>query len=105
MSSIPPNIFPLNIAIVSKEEQSLLLSFLLTFYCVLVHANFKSRRIDVFSVLPVNYESIVMFGNSITNGDDCCEAYVNAIMRNPGISGNTSGEVLNRLRPILRGKP
>ena len=86
-------------------KRNLLLSVLLTFYCVLVQANFKSQRVDLFSVLPVNSESIVMIGNSITNGNDWCEAYGNANVLNRGISGNTSGEVLNRLHPILRGKP
>ncbi|MEG1861908.1 MAG: GDSL-type esterase/lipase family protein, partial [Bacteroidaceae bacterium] len=50
-------------------------------------------------------ESIIMLGNSITNGNEWCEAFGNNNILNRGISGNSSSEVLARLEPIISGKP
>lgn len=67
---------------------------------------FREQRREIFRVLPVNEESIVFLGNSITNFNTWPEAFGStAGVVNRGISGNYSGEVLEHLDLIVSGHP
>ncbi len=67
---------------------------------------FRNQRRDMFRVLPVDSQSIVFMGNSITQGNEWAETFANnPHVINRGISGNTSAEILNNLEYILGGKP
>lgn len=88
----------------------LLLLFLLgLFHNMQVSAEdipFREQRREIFRVLPVNEESIVFLGNSITNFNTWAEAFGStAGVVNRGISGNYSGEVLEHLDLIVIGHP
>jgi lysophospholipase L1-like esterase len=67
---------------------------------------FRNQRRDMFRVLPINENSIVFLGNSITQGNEWAEAF-NSDDRlvNRGISGNRSIEILNNLDYVAGGKP
>lgn len=67
---------------------------------------FRFQRREVFRMLPVDNETIVFLGNSITNfgvWPEMFGSYVRCVNR--GISGNYSGEVFEHLDFILSGKP
>ena len=86
-----------------------LLFFLLTSLFVtnlFADVPFRNQRRDMFRMLPINQNSIVFLGNSITQGNEWAEAFGNnPLMVNRGISGNTSGEVMNNLDFVVGGKP
>jgi lysophospholipase L1-like esterase len=63
------------------------------------------RYVDIYKTFPVNPEDIVMLGDSITDLTRWHELIPDVAIKNRGISGDTTRGVLNRLDPILRGKP
>ncbi|MDH8701177.1 lysophospholipase L1-like esterase [Dysgonomonadaceae bacterium PH5-43] len=67
---------------------------------------FRNQRRDMFRMLPINENSIVFTGNSITQGNEWSESFSNdPRVVNRGISGNTSAEIMNNMDYILKGKP
>ncbi len=86
-----------------------LLFFLLTSLFVtnlFADVPFRNQRRDMFRMLPINQNSIVFLGNSITQGNEWAEAFGNnPLVVNRGISGNTSVEVMNNLDFVVSGKP
>ena len=86
-----------------------LLFFLLTSLFVtnlFADVPFRNQRRDMFRLLPINQNSIVFLGNSITQGNEWAEAFGNnPLVVNRGISGNTSAEVMNNLDFVVGGKP
>lgn len=67
---------------------------------------FRNQRRDMFRVLPINNQSIVFMGNSITQGNEWSETFASdSRVVNRGISGNTSAEILNNMDYVLSGKP
>lgn len=89
-----------------KSKLSLLLAGCLFAGSLWADLPFRNQRRDMFRVLPVNNQSIVFMGNSITQGNEWSETYANdPRVLNRGISGNTSAEILNNLDYVLGGKP
>ena len=67
---------------------------------------FRNQRRDMFRMLPVNSNSIVFMGNSITQGNEWSELFANdPRVINRGISGNSSAEIMNNLDYVVAGKP
>ena len=67
---------------------------------------FRNQRREVFSVCPVDTNTIVFLGNSITNFGAWPEFFGSDVkVVNRGISGNYSGEVYEHLDLILAGQP
>ena len=83
---------------------SLILAFL---FSVSARADlpFRNHRYDAFKILPVDSNSIVFVGNSITNMHEWCEAFNNPHILNRGVSGAVSNELRANLGAILPGKP
>lgn len=66
----------------------------------------RGQRREVFRVCPVDRETIVFLGNSITHFGTWPEFFGTDVkVVNRGISGNYSGEVADHLDLILSGKP
>ncbi len=63
------------------------------------------RRRSQFELLPVTSKDIVFVGNSITEGGLWSEIFNNARVKNRGIGGETTTDVLNRLYQVTDGKP
>lgn len=85
-----------------------LFSLILTFlFAASAHADlpFRNHRYDAFKVLPVDTNSIVFVGNSITNMHEWCEAFGNPHILNRGVSGAVSNELRANLSAILPGRP
>lgn len=67
---------------------------------------FRAHRYDVFKSMPINNQSIVFVGNSITNMHPWVEAFGNnPHIVNRGNSGGTSSEILANVRSYCAGKP
>lgn len=90
-------------------RHSLLLSFLFVWFCSLTFVRadepFRNHRYNVFSVLPVRSDHIVMMGNSITNMHEWWEALGDHRIINRGVSGAVSDEMVANLSPIVAGHP
>lgn len=66
---------------------------------------FRNHRYNVFSVLPVLPDQIVMMGNSITNMHEWWEALGDHRIVNRGVSGAVSDEMVANMDPIVKGHP
>ncbi|WP_321995540.1 GDSL-type esterase/lipase family protein [Draconibacterium orientale] len=63
------------------------------------------RRATLFEKLSVNSNDIVFLGNSITDGAEWNELFDNPNIKNRGISGDITQGILDRIEPIVSGKP
>lgn len=67
---------------------------------------FRLHRYDSFRATPVTENSIVFFGNSITNMNEWRECFGdNPNIINRGNSGGLSGELLNNVESLIAGHP
>ena len=66
---------------------------------------YNYQRRSLFDTLPVRPSDIVFLGNSITDGCEWAELFDNRHVKNRGISGDRSGWMLERLDPIVKGRP
>lgn len=67
---------------------------------------FRLHRFDSFRATPVNEQSIVFLGNSISNMHEWREAFGdNPNVINRGNSGATSLEILENIDPVIAGHP
>ena len=64
-----------------------------------------NQRATLFAALPVTSDDIIFVGNSITDGGEWWELFQTPGIKNRGISGDTSRGVIDRLDPIVAGKP
>lgn len=60
---------------------------------------------EVFNVLPNDTNEIIFLGNSITAAFGVSEYYPDLNIKNRGISGNQTSDVLRRLPEITQSKP
>lgn len=67
--------------------------------------NHYAQREDFFSRYPAKPGDIVFLGDSITDGACWDELFPDVRVKNRGINGDTTHGVLNRMQPILVGKP
>ena len=58
-----------------------------------------------FKMLPNDTSDIIFLGNSLTAGFPLQEIFKNQQLKNRGISGNTSKNILQRLDEVTEGKP
>lgn len=85
---------------------ALLACLLLSTTYALADVPFRNHRYDSFKALETNSQSIVFFGNSITNMHEWWEAFgSNHHICNRGTSGGYSGELLNNLESVIAGHP
>lgn len=66
---------------------------------------FYGQRASLFDMLPMDSQSIVMLGNSITNGCEWAELLGNSNVVNRGISGDTVEGIQARLGSIIKAAP
>lgn len=67
---------------------------------------FRTHRYDAFKSMPVNHESIVFLGNSITNMQPWHEAFgADPRILNRGTGGAYSDEILANIRTVCVGEP
>lgn len=66
---------------------------------------YNYQRRSLFDTLPVRPSDIVFLGNSITDGCEWAELFDNRHVKNRGISGDRTGWMLERLDPIVKGRP
>lgn len=83
-----------------------LLCFLLSALASHADEAFRLHRYDTFKVQPINEQSIVFVGNSITNMHPWVEAFgCDPRVVNRGNSGGTSAEILANARSYCAGHP
>ncbi len=66
---------------------------------------FREHEANHFFALPVDGNSIVFIGNSITDMHEWAEAFNNPDILNRGISGAVSDELVENLEAYISGKP
>ena len=67
---------------------------------------FRSHRYDVFKILPLNEQSVVFVGNSITNMHEWWEAFGSeAHIVNRGVWGTFIDETVQHIEAVAMGKP
>jgi len=59
----------------------------------------------IFKSLPHDTTDIVFLGTSLTQGFPLQEIFNNCHLKNRGVSGNTTEDVLNRLDEVIEGRP
>ena len=65
----------------------------------------NSNRQEVFKINPIDSNSIVFLGSSLTEGFDLSLFFNNNNFRNRGIGGDRTDQVLKRLFEVTQGKP
>ena len=89
-----------------KKLFTLFICGLLSVAAAFADEPFRNHRYDAFKVLPINNESIVFVGNSITNMNEWWETFSsNHNIVNRGVSGAYSDEALANIEAIAVGKP
>lgn len=89
-----------------KKLLSAILCCILSISAAFSDEPFRNHRYDAFKVLPVNSESIVFIGNSITNMNEWWETFgSNHHIVNRGVSGAVTDEALANIEAIAAGKP
>ena len=68
-------------------------------------STYWKQRATLFELLPVDSNDIVFLGNSITDGGEWAELIGSPDVKNRGISGDVVSGVIERLGPVVDGKP
>lgn len=68
-------------------------------------SEYWEQRASLFRMLPIRSTDIVFLGNSITDGGEFVELLGNPNVRNRGISGDVIPGVMERLAPVVEGRP
>ena len=63
------------------------------------------NRDELFESLPIDSNSIVFLGNSLTQSFELAELFQNLKVKNRGIMGDAVKGVINRIGPIVRSNP
>lgn len=66
---------------------------------------YNYQRRSQFELLPIRANDIVFLGNSITDFCEWAELFNNRHIKNRGISGDRAAWMLDRLDPIIEGRP
>ena len=89
-----------------KRNISFIICLLLTTLEIIAADPFRSHKYDLFKVLPVNSESVVFVGNSITNMHEWWEAFgSDKNILNRGVWGTFIGETVEHIEAVAAGKP
>ena len=65
----------------------------------------REARTELIQMLPNEKDEIIFVGNSITEAFPLQEIFHNISIKNRGVSGNTSKDILKRLPTIVDPKP
>lgn len=65
----------------------------------------NTSRVSVHSILPVDSSDVVFVGTSLTEGFLVSEMFHSLHVKNRGIGGNNSAQILARIGDIAAGKP
>lgn len=68
-------------------------------------STYYEQRKSLFEVLSDTKGEIIFLGNSITDGAEWSELFINKHVKNRGISGDNTEGVLFRLNEVTRSKP
>lgn len=63
------------------------------------------RRADFYRTFPVGSDTVVFFGDSITEGGEWHELFPDRSVRNRGITEETSADLVDRLDTVVSGRP
>lgn len=63
------------------------------------------KRNELFDTLPIEQNSIIFIGNSLTQNFELSEFFHNLKIKNRGINGDVINGLINRLSPIIKAKP
>ncbi|GAB4399433.1 MAG: SGNH/GDSL hydrolase family protein [Microscillaceae bacterium] len=66
---------------------------------------YTARRVSVFRNLPMEKGAIVFLGASLIEGANWAELFQNPRVKNRGIGGNRTQDILNRVDTLLLAKP
>lgn len=88
-----------------NKFSALLACFVLSTLFAFADVPFRNHRYDAFKALEVTPQSIVFYGNSITNMHEWWEAFGNHNVVNRGNSGGYSHELVDNLETIISGHP
>lgn len=65
----------------------------------------NKTRNDIHKLLKKSKEDVVFLGDSQTEGFPVTEVFSNINVKNRGIAGNTTSDILNRLQTVIEGRP
>ncbi|MEB3218718.1 MAG: GDSL-type esterase/lipase family protein [Nostocales cyanobacterium 94392] len=68
-------------------------------------SDYYKHKKSQFEILPKSSDSIIFLGDSLTDEGEWLELLGNPHIKNRGISGDTTGRILNRLDTIIQIKP
>ncbi|MDR1983650.1 MAG: GDSL-type esterase/lipase family protein [Prevotellaceae bacterium] len=91
--------------------KKIILLFAATFIAISIYAQtpepseYNYQRRSLFEILPITPADIIFLGNSITDGCEWNELFNNPNIKNRGISADRTYWILDRLDPIIKGKP
>ncbi|HOZ70470.1 MAG TPA: family 20 glycosylhydrolase, partial [Chitinophagaceae bacterium] len=68
-------------------------------------STYYHQRVSLFRNLPQTKDDIIFLGNSITDGGEWSELFVDLKIKNRGISGDITAGVLNRLDEVYSRRP
>lgn len=91
--------------IIGLVKKALLLALILLPDLLSGQSPYHFQRKSLFEVLPVTSKDIVFLGNSITDGGEWMELFNDRNIKNRGISGDQTQDVLSRLSQVTDGQP
>ncbi len=68
-------------------------------------STYYHQRVNLFNALPETKADVILIGNSITDGGEWSELFLDLQIKNRGISGDITAGVLNRLDEVAKRKP
>lgn len=67
--------------------------------------DYHYRRASLFEVLPIGRKDVVFLGDGLTDGGEWSELFNNRRIKNRGIAGDMTCDLLDRLNLIFKGTP
>jgi lysophospholipase L1-like esterase len=67
--------------------------------------NFNKYAVDLFKAIPHDTSDIVFLGTSLTRGFPLQELFNDCRLKNRGVIGNTTADIINRLSEVTDGHP
>lgn len=68
-------------------------------------SKYHYQRASLYELLPAGRNDILFVGNSITNGCEWAEIFGNKHIKNRGINGDRSHDILDMIDVLLKGQP
>ncbi len=93
------------IILLSSVVNNLFSQIKLPIYPDSLFSTYYEQRFTHFKTLPFTKNDIIFLGNSITDGAEWSELFVDNRVKNRGISGDFTAGVINRLDEITARKP